>query len=55
MNPGAIRKHLLPLSHDEVVHGKASIVQKMNGDCEDKFPQARALYLYMYALSLIHI
>ncbi len=41
--------YLLPLSHDEVVHGKATIVQKMNGDYEDKFPQARAMYLYMYA------
>src|SRR5699024_6894090 len=25
-------RYLLPLSHDEAVHGKASIVQKMNGD-----------------------
>lgn len=40
---------LLPLSHDEVVHGKATIVQKMNGQYEGKFPQARALYMYMYA------
>ena len=40
---------LLPLSHDEVVHGKATILQKMNGDYDDKFPQARALYMYMYA------
>lgn len=40
---------LLPFSHDEVVHGKATIVQKMNGEYEDKFPQARALYMYMYA------
>ena len=40
---------LLPLSHDEVVHGKATILQKMNGQYEDKFPQARALYMYMYA------
>ncbi len=39
---------LLPFSHDEVVHGKATIVQKMNGEYEHKFPQARALYLYMY-------
>ncbi len=40
---------LLPLSHDEVVHGKATILQKMNGCYEEKFPQARALYMYMYA------
>ncbi|MCI6464221.1 MAG: 1,4-alpha-glucan branching protein GlgB [Faecalicatena sp.] len=40
---------LLPLSHDEVVHGKATITQKMHGEYEDKFPQARALYLYMMA------
>lgn len=42
-------KYLLPLSHDEVVHGKATITQKMNGEYEGKFPQARALYLYMMA------
>ena len=41
--------YLLPLSHDEVVHGKATIIQKMNGDYVAKFPQARALYMYMYA------
>lgn len=40
---------IMPFSHDEVVHGKATIVQKMNGEYEDKFPQARALYMYMYA------
>ncbi|MCO7173152.1 1,4-alpha-glucan branching protein GlgB [[Clostridium] scindens] len=40
---------LLPLSHDEVVHGKATILQKMHGEYEEKFPQARALYMYMYA------
>lgn len=39
--------YLLPLSHDEVVHGKATIVQKMNGQYDVKFPQAKALYLYM--------
>lgn len=38
---------LLPFSHDEVVHGKATIIQKMFGDYDGKFPQARALYLYM--------
>lgn len=40
-------QYLLPLSHDEVVHGKATILQKMNGDYEMKFPQGRAMYLYM--------
>jgi 1,4-alpha-glucan branching enzyme len=40
---------LLPFSHDEVVHGKATIMQKMWGQYEDKFPQCRALYAYMYA------
>lgn len=38
---------ILPLSHDEVVHGKATVAQKMNGQYPDKFPQARALYMYM--------
>lgn len=41
--------YLLPLSHDEVVHGKATILQKMFGDYNMKFPQARAFYMYMYA------
>lgn len=42
-------RYLLPLSHDEVVHGKATIAQKMSGGYEGKFPQARALYLYQFA------
>ena len=42
-------RYLLPLSHDETVHGKASILQKMSGDYAEKFPQARAFYMYMYA------
>lgn len=41
-------KYLLPFSHDENVHGKATILQKMSGSYEDKFPQARAMYLFMY-------
>jgi len=41
--------YLLPLSHDEVVHGKAAIVQKMWGADEcDKYAQARVMYLYMF-------
>ena len=38
---------ILPFSHDETVHGKATILQKMSGDYDDKFPQGRLLYLYM--------
>ena len=41
--------YLLPLSHDEVVHGKASVFQKMAGEYEDKHRQLRAFYMYMYA------
>ena len=41
-------RFLLPFSHDEVVHGKATIVNKMWGLYEDKFAQARMLYTYMY-------
>ncbi len=40
--------YILPLSHDENVHGKATVMQKMCGDYENKFPQARAFYMYMY-------
>ena len=40
---------ILPLSHDEVVHGKATIVQKMSDLYEGKFQQARAFYMYMFA------
>lgn len=40
---------LLPLSHDEVVHGKGTIINKINGDYYSKFAQLRNLYTYMWA------
>ncbi len=48
MTYGFSENFMLPLSHDEVVYGKKSIIDRMPGDEWQRFANLRLLYIYMY-------
>ncbi len=43
------QEYLLPFSHDEVVHGKKTIINKICDEGDTRYAQAKLLYLYMFA------
>ena len=45
---GFSENFMLPLSHDEVVHGKGAIIDRMSGDEWQRFSNLRLLYSYMF-------